>query len=230
MRWLARLGLIICYPDTHNEPGGSGSRDAEAVDQSAAADDAHTGWVVGGHGAMLQVGPPICAPLIKNFEVLSDSLDELDVSLRVKPDRGADITAAHVWARLRVEAESTSLGTVTKSHDGPDGSQLWHVTWKPSERIGAHTGDSIEYQVRLDDGGRQFDISLGKFTYDPSWAVLWRQNRAAVITALSAFGILLIYAGTFGFVLWLAPARLASAGGAPGLDADIKLEGWVALV
>jgi hypothetical protein len=60
--------------------------------------------------------------------------------------------------------------------------------------------------------------------------VLWRENRAAVIGALSAFAILLIYAGSFGFVLLLAPARLASVGGAPGLDADMKLEGSAALV
>jgi len=103
-----------------------------------------------------------------------------------------------------------------------------HLTWKP-ETI-ARSGDDIDYQVQLDDGGPPFGISLGKFAYDPLLARLWRDNQTAIIGGLSALALLLIYAGYFAGVLFVAPARLGSIGGAPGLDTDVKLEGWVALV
>jgi hypothetical protein len=175
---------------------------------------------------MLLSGAPIYPPSIDNIKVTSEGINGLEVSFRVKPDPSADVTAVHVSGRAR-EGGWAPIGDATKSAAG-DGWQLWRPTWKP-ETI-AHTGDEIAYQIQLDDGGPPFGIALGKFTYDQWWASLWRENRGAVIGALSAFAILLIYAGSFGCVLLLAPARLASVGGAPGLDAEIKLEGWVALV
>jgi hypothetical protein len=79
----------------------------------------------------------------------------------------------------------------------------------------ARPGDDIEYLVQLDDGGPPFGISLGKFTYDPWRAVLWRENRAALITALGVLAILLIYGGYFAGMLMVAPARLALVGVPP---------------
>jgi hypothetical protein len=208
------------------------------------------GWAVGDHGTILATRDggahwenqttgtnyglnsehfAIYAPLIETFEVAPDGVDELHVSLRLKPDPGAVITAAHVSARLGEDAAWTLLGGPTKFDDRHAGSELWQLKWRP-KKIGADAGAIIEYQVRLDDGGPPFEILLGTFSYDPWWASLWRENEKAVIGARGAFAIFVIYAGSFGFVLFLAPARLASVGGAPGLDADMKLEGWGAPV
>jgi hypothetical protein len=176
---------------------------------------------------MRRASLPIYPPSIQDFEVTSKGLNQLEVSFRVKPKPSAEVTAAHVSARVR-EGGWAPLGAATKSATADGGWQSWHLIWKP-ETI-AHPGDEIDYQVQLDDEGPPFGISLGKFTYDPWWAVLWRDNQSAVIGGLSVLALLLIYAAYFAGVLLVAPARLASVGGAPGLDADIKLEGWVALV
>jgi hypothetical protein len=85
------------------------------------------------------------------------------VSFRVKPDRGAEVTAAHVSARIG-EAEAL-VGAATKADAGDGGWQLWHLTWKPKTTV--HSGDEIDYLVQLDDGGPPLAISLGKCTYDP---------------------------------------------------------------
>jgi hypothetical protein len=57
---------------------------------------------------------------------------------------------------------------------------------------------------------------------------LWRDNQTAIIGALGAFTILLIYSAYFGGMLVMAPARLALVGGAPGLDSVVKPSGNVA--
>jgi Photosynthesis system II assembly factor YCF48 len=83
----------------------------------------HTGCARGTGGTMLRSSPPIYPPLIEDPKVASKGLDALDVSFRVKSDRGAEITAAHVSARIG-EA------------DAGDGRwQLWHLTWKPKTTV-----------------------------------------------------------------------------------------------
>jgi hypothetical protein len=219
-------GTILATRDggTTWEPQKSGTdKDLDGVHFA----DAHTGWAVGDRGTMVHSGAPIYPPAIKEFEVTSKGLNELDVSFRVKPDPKAEVTAARVSARVG-EAAWSLIGAAMKTDAGDGGWQRWHLDWKP--KTIAHSGDDVDYQVQLDDGGPPFGISLGTFRYDPLLARLWRENRAALITALGVLAFLLIYAGYFAGMLFVAPARLASIGGAPGLDADIKLEGWVALV
>jgi hypothetical protein len=184
--------------------------------------DAHTGWVVGDSGTMLRAAPPIYPRSIEDPKVTSRGLDEHEVSFRTKPKPNAEVTTARMSAPVGA-AEWNPLGDATKSVDNNGGSQLSQLTWKPSETIGAHSGDKIEYQAKLDDGGPPFGISLGKCTYDPWFARLWRDNQTAVIGGLSALAFLLIYAGYFAGTLVLAPARLAYAGEAPELDAVAKL-------
>jgi photosystem II stability/assembly factor-like uncharacterized protein len=174
--------------------------------------DARTGWAVGDSGTMLRSGPPIYSPSIEGTQVIAKELGELDVSFRVNPGGGAAITEARLWARVR-EAQWTPLGAAHRSDTG-DGA--WHLAWRP-ETI-AHAGDEIEYQAELDDGGPPEAISLGKFTYDPWWAQIWRENSSAITTGLAALAILLVYAGYFALVLLWAPARLASVGMAPELE------------
>jgi hypothetical protein len=78
-------------------------------------------------------------------------------------------------------------------------------------------------------GGRHLlVISLGKFTYDPWWASLWREKKSAVIGGLTTLALLSLYAGYFAGMLMIAPARLALVGGVPGLDSVIKPGGNVA--
>jgi hypothetical protein len=119
-----------------------------------------------------------------------------------------------VSGRVR-ESGWASLGAAAESTTDVGGWQSWHLIWKP-ETI-ARSGDDIDYQVQLDDGGPPFWISLGKFTYDPVLPRLWRDNQTAVIGGLTALALLLIYAGYFAGMLMVAPARRALIGGAPGL-------------
>jgi hypothetical protein len=167
--------------------------------------NARTGWAVGGGGTMLRAAPPIYDPLVSDVNAVTNNLGELDISFQLKSDSA--VLPPLIFARVR-EASWTSIGDAEKSGAG-DG--RWHLSWRP-ERI-ARPGDEIEYQVRVDDGGPPLAaLSLGKFTYDPWWAQVWRENRTAVISALAALAILLVYAGGFGFALVIAPARLALVG------------------
>jgi photosystem II stability/assembly factor-like uncharacterized protein len=189
--------------------------------------DARTGWAVGEGGTMLRSGPPIYAPFIdaNDVKVVSKNLGELDVSFPVNTEGSADVIKASVLARVR-QAQWTQIGTATKS-DPRDG--RWHVTWKP-ETI-ANPGDTIDYQVQLDDGGPPLAaVPLGKFAYDPWWARVWRDNKSAVTGGFAGLGILLIYVGAFGLILLFAPARLALVGSAAGLDSVVKPTGNVAFV
>jgi photosystem II stability/assembly factor-like uncharacterized protein len=221
-------GMILATRDggVGWEPQNSGTNNALFSVHFA---DPQTGWVVGDRGTMLHSGSPIYPPVIKDPNVTAKGLGELDVAFRIKPDPNAEVTAALVSARV-AEVEWTLVGAATKSDAGEGGWQPWHLTWKPGQKIGARSGDEIEYHVQLDDGGPPFGISLGKFTYDPWWAMLWRENQAAVISALSSFALLLLYAGYFAGVLLVAPARLALVGGAPALDSIVKPAGNVAFL
>jgi photosystem II stability/assembly factor-like uncharacterized protein len=176
--------------------------------------DASSGWAVGDRSTVLRSKAPVYAPVIDDSRVTSEGIGELDISFRVNTDGGAAITGAQAWARIG-DAQWTSLGAAKKS-ETRDG--WWHVTWKP-ETIGAHSGDEIEYQAQLEDGGPPLPaVQLKKFRYDPWLQRAWRENKATVIGGLSAFAILFAYAGFLAMALLLAPARLASIGGAPALE------------
>ncbi len=178
--------------------------------------DADSGWIVGDSGAMLHAGPPRYAPWVDaaKAEAPAGHLDELDVSFALHNEDGAEIKSLSLMGRVG-RAEWTPLGSPEKLDDT---SGRWHVAWNPSV-FGIHPGDSVAYQVRLDDGGPALaPFELGSFTYDPWFAKLWREHQTSVIGAIGSIALLLSYAGVFALLLLIAPARLARVGGALGLD------------
>lgn len=184
--------------------------------------DARTGWAVGDGRTMIRAGPPIYAPLIDEVKTVTGYGGELDVSFHIKPEPNSKITSAQLWARVR-EAQWSRLGSAIESNAA---SGWWHLAWKPTTL--ASSGDKIEYQVRLDDGGPPFAMPLGNFVYDPWWAQLWRDQKGTIITGSTLLAILLIYAAMFGLILVFAPARLALVDSAFGLDELPKPTGNVA--
>jgi hypothetical protein len=156
---VGRRGTILATQDggTHWERQKRGTDDLYSVHFAGA----QTGWAVGDSGTMPHSGSPIYAPLVvdEDTKVNSKGLDEVDVSFRVKPDDSQEVRAARVSARVG-EGGWALLGNATKSEAGDGGRQLWHLTWKPQTI--ARSGDDIEYQVQLDDGGPPL---VGYFTW-----------------------------------------------------------------
>jgi photosystem II stability/assembly factor-like uncharacterized protein len=186
--------------------------------------DSHTGWAVGENGTLLRTGPPTYAPWIDAAKVDPSApglMGTLDVSFALHNDSDVPIKTMTLLGRVG-RAEWTKLGTSKKLDDD---SGHWHVAWSPAE-FGIHPGDTVDYQVRLDDGGPPLaPFQLRSFAYDPWLDRFWREHQTAIVSALGPTLILLSYAGVFGLVLVFAPARLARVGGAPGLDEVAKPSG-----
>jgi hypothetical protein len=192
--------------------------------------DAQTGWVVGEGGTMLRAAQFFMSPSVDVSTVTAPTTSggEVDVSFRIAGEHIAHVRKVSVTTYVGERWISVGEPTTSPGSDG-----RWHAAWNPkSYRLGE--GNSFEYHVVIDDSGPPLpQFSIGSFDFlppDPWWLKLWHEQHEAVLTALACLSILALYAGIFGFMLLLAPARLAYLGAIPGLNDLPKPSGNLAFL